>query len=71
MHDLVFGTVATGAGSFCPGRDFTPHSDDSQAESYSDPSSENTFLENIDPALLQSESDHLPSGDIEPEVRLI
>jgi len=24
MHELVFGTVATGEGAFHPGRDFTP-----------------------------------------------
>jgi hypothetical protein len=24
MHELVFGTVATGEGAFCPGHDFTP-----------------------------------------------
>ena len=27
MHELVFGTVATGEGAFHPGRDFTPVSD--------------------------------------------
>jgi hypothetical protein len=27
MHELVFGTVATGEGAFHPGRDFTPGSD--------------------------------------------
>ena len=57
MHDLVHGTVATGAGAFRPGRDYTPVIDsDSESESEG-PSTANTSQSNIDPSLHTVQSD--------------
>ena len=56
MHELVHGTIATGASSFRPGRDFTPPFDASSLEL--SPSSDNSQTVSsivIDPSLIEEE----------------
>lgn len=55
MHDLVNGTVATGGGAFCPGRDFTPLYESDESEDHA-----------IDPSLREEQSQ---SSSDPPSVR--
>ena len=65
MHELVHGTIATGASSFRPGRDVTPPSDTSSFE-LSPTSPDNSQTVSIDPFLLEEDEAIVSSLNAHP-----